>query len=121
MRQQLPNHWRIKLNIRFNNTNSQSYAALKSGRVPIISYNVVLLDGAVDSSKRHVTQINKVARDFSNVSISDFNFNTGEATLATTSGEFNLKPSARLFINALLSNDGSEITAITGFSVAETF
>lgn len=120
MRQQLLNHWRIKLKIRFNNTNSQSYAALKSGRVPIISHNVVILDGAVDSSKRHVTQINKVARDFSNVSISDFNFNTGEAVL-TVNGEFNLKPSARLFINALLSNDGSEITAITGFSIAEVF
>lgn len=108
------------MKIRFNNTNSQSYAALKSGRVPVISHNVVVLEGAVDSSKRHITQINKVARDFSNVSIVGFNYNTGEATLSVN-GEFDLKPSARLFINALLSNDGSEITAITGFSIAEVF
>ena len=109
------------INIKFNNTNSESYKALKDG-ISVVSFKVNIVDSSLPITVGRIeTRLDKASRDTSDFTIINFN-DDGTATISydDNADEEKVrilnKPNSRLFINALTIHN--KITAITGFTVS---
>lgn len=109
------------INIKFNNTNSESYKALKNG-ISVVSFKVNVIDSSLPITVGRVeTRLDKASRDTSDFTIINFN-DDGTATISYDDNadkeklKILNKSNSRLFINALTVHN--KITAITGFTVS---